>query len=92
MIICQNQEMKLSTREPLQASHNYYVGIDVRLETLDENELENLESWLRGDSGRRESKDLLVEITRQAAGVIRSVTGSGVHLVSGQSGLFKGNE
>ncbi len=92
LIICQNQEMKLSINERLQASQNYYIGIDVRLETLDEDELENLESWLRGDSGHRESKDLLIEITRQATEVIRNVTGSGVRLVSGQSVLFEGCE
>ncbi len=58
--------MELPSIPPLSSENFYYLDMTVRIEPLDEEEIRNLEDWLRGDSDNKSSLGLVSTLSNHA--------------------------
>ncbi|MFH1845192.1 MAG: DUF4390 domain-containing protein [bacterium] len=55
----------------------YYIEVFVRIDPLDEDEIVNLEEWLRGESQRDHNGNILATLSRQAESWVKELVGPG---------------
>jgi Domain of unknown function (DUF4390) len=88
-LICLDQVIRIARKNQLLKVNSYYVGVEARLEALDDEELRKLEHWLQGGDGG-DAGDLIGSLTRQASEVVKSVTGFGRRSAREKTRTFSG--
>ena len=91
---CFRQQPGLELREfpPVLADRLYYIDLVARIEPLDEEEIRDLEDWLRGDEDGRNSLDLVSTLSNQVFGWLKGVVVPGGTSVRARTAAFQGWE
>lgn len=89
-LLCGEQTLDLPTPSRLTPRQRYYIEVEIILESLDVEEIRDLEGWLGGDPDAADTDGALSSLSDDAMEFLKSFVGLGGRSVKGRSPLFRG--
>lgn len=90
-ILCSGLKLSLRPESPLRADRIYCAEIRISVEALDDKEILDLESWLRGENSES-ARSLLGNVKNKATGWLKGIVGPAGRTAWAESAEFTGAE
>jgi hypothetical protein len=89
-LLCGSRTLSIPTPSRLAPRHRYYMAVEIRIESLDVEEIRDLEEWLGGDEDAADASGALSALSDDAIELLKSIAGLGGQSLRGRSPLFRG--